>query len=227
VSSFEPHFEPHLDILPPAQRAIWQLLSPSVGMGLVLYGGTAVALRLGHRTSVDFDFFTEKSLVYDQMEKEFAFLQSAKVIQSQQDTLSVLVPALTTSVKISFFGSINIGRVGNPQRTPDGTLEVASLLDLLATKLKVIQQRIEAKDYQDIAAILRSGLKLEAGLAAGVELYNPNFQPSEAVKALTYFEGGDLDRLSVGDKNTLTHAASTIRRVPVLGLASRSLSSQN
>ena len=68
------------------------------------------------------------------------------MIQSQPDTLSVLVPAIESSVKLSFFGSIGIGRVGVPSRTQDGVLEVASLLDLLAAKLKVIQQRIEAKD---------------------------------------------------------------------------------
>ena len=111
--------------------------------------------------------------------------------------------------------------------THDGVLEVASLLDLLATKLKVIQQRIEAKDYQDIAAILRSGIKLEDGLAAAAEMYAPTFQPSEAVKALTYFEGGDLSSLTVADREILIHAASIIRRIPVLGLVSRSLSSKN
>ena len=69
-------------------------------------------------------------------------------------------------------------------------MHVASLLDLLATK--VILQRIEAKDYQDIAAILRVGKLLQDGLAGAAALYSPSFQPSEAVKALTYFEGGDL-----------------------------------
>ncbi len=220
-------FVPCLEILPPAQRAIWPLLAASVELGLILYGGTAVALRLGHRTSVDFDFFTEKPLDQDELRRAFAFLETSKVIQSQPDTLSVLVPALESSVKLSFFGLIGIGRAGVPSCTHDGVLAVASLLDLLATKLKVVQQRIEAKDYQDIAAILRSGIRLEDGLAAAAEMYSPAFQPSEAVKALTYFEGGDLSRLAAADREILIHATSTIRRIPVLGLASRSLSSKN
>ena len=220
-------FVPCLEILPPAQRAIWPLLAASVELGLVLYGGTAVALRLGHRTSVDFDFFTEKPLDQDELRRAFTFLETSKVIQSQPDTLSVLVPVVESSVKLSFFGSIGICRVGVPSRTHDGVLEVASPLDLLATKLKVIQQRIEAKDYQDIAAILRSGIKLEDGLAAASEMYAPTFQPSEAVKALTYFEGGDLGRLVVADRELLIHSTSTVRRIPVLGLVSRSLSSKN
>lgn len=55
------NFEPHWEVLPPEQREIWPQLVASFSMGFVLYGGTAVALRLGHRTSVDFDFFTEKA----------------------------------------------------------------------------------------------------------------------------------------------------------------------
>ena len=51
-------FKPRMDVLPPAQRALWPQLGPLADLGFVLYGGTAVALRLGHRSSVDFDFFS-------------------------------------------------------------------------------------------------------------------------------------------------------------------------
>lgn len=49
-------FTPRLDILPPAQRSLWPHLAQVPGH-FVLYGGTAIALHLGHRQSVDFDFF--------------------------------------------------------------------------------------------------------------------------------------------------------------------------
>lgn len=49
-------FEPCLDILPPAQRALWPRLA-ALPVDAVLYGGTALAIRLGRRTSVDFDLF--------------------------------------------------------------------------------------------------------------------------------------------------------------------------
>jgi hypothetical protein len=150
---------------------------------------TAVALRLGHRTSVDFDFFTDKLLDRQALNDAFAFLGRSEVIQDRPDSLTVLVPVAEDSVKVSFFGNIAIGRVGVPDLTPDGTVEVASLLDLLATKLKVIQQRIEAKDYRDIVAILRAGVALESGLAAATAMYHPSFEPSEAARALTYFDG--------------------------------------
>jgi len=55
-------FEPRLSILPEAQKRLWPVLVAAPRLGFVLYGGTAIALRLGHLASVDFDFFTEKLL---------------------------------------------------------------------------------------------------------------------------------------------------------------------
>ena len=52
-----PRFEPRLDILPLAQREFWPQLRPAPTLSFVLYGETAVALLLGHRASLDFDFF--------------------------------------------------------------------------------------------------------------------------------------------------------------------------
>ena len=49
--------EPRLDVLPEAQQQIWASLSAAPRLSFVLYGGTAVALHLGHRQSLDFDFF--------------------------------------------------------------------------------------------------------------------------------------------------------------------------
>ena len=44
---------PHFDVLPDAQRTVWGGLRHIRTLGWVLYGGTAIALRLGHRASVD------------------------------------------------------------------------------------------------------------------------------------------------------------------------------
>jgi ABC-type tungstate transport system permease subunit len=55
-------FQPHFEILPPAQLLLWKELNPVNNLGFVLYGGTALALRLGHRVSIDFVFFHRKKL---------------------------------------------------------------------------------------------------------------------------------------------------------------------
>jgi Nucleotidyl transferase AbiEii toxin, Type IV TA system len=63
-------FRPHLEILPPAQMRLWRELS-GVPNGFVLYGGTALALHLGHRTSVDFGFFARRQIDHASWRRTF------------------------------------------------------------------------------------------------------------------------------------------------------------
>jgi hypothetical protein len=214
-------FKPHMDILPPAQQRLWPELRPSIELGLVLYGGTAIGLRLGHRPSIDFDFFTDKPLSKTTLDESFPFLKRSRVLQERPNTLSVLAGGLGSGdaeVKISFFGNLDLGRVGEPQVTEDAVLAVASLDDLMATKLKVILQRIEAKDYRDIAAMVEVGVPLERGLAGAAQIYGPAFQPSECLKALVFFEGGDLNSLTQKERETLIFASQRVRDLPALTL---------
>jgi len=55
-------FKPHLEVLPQAQKDIWPTLGWTAPNRFVRYGGTAIALRCGHRASIDFDFFTDQLL---------------------------------------------------------------------------------------------------------------------------------------------------------------------
>ena len=59
-------FRPRLDVLPAAQRRLWPALA-DVSEPFVLYGGTALALRPAHRTSVDFVFFAAEALDADKL----------------------------------------------------------------------------------------------------------------------------------------------------------------
>lgn len=220
--------QPKLEVLPATQRALWPQLAGTKSLGFVLYGGTAIALRLGHRASVDFDFFSDAPLDEPQLRSALPFLVAAQTLQETEDTLTVLTPPDTSGerqIKLSFFGGIDFGRVGIPDDTADGVLQIASLDDLLATKLKVILQRVEAKDYCDIAAMLRAGVNLPHGLAAARVLFGNTFQPSECVKALTWFEGGDLHSVSIEDRNLLIRAASSIDTLPAIPRAASSLAS--
>jgi hypothetical protein len=105
----------------------------------------------------------------------------------------------------------------------DGALQVAALDDLMATKVKVVLQRIEAKDYRDIAAMVKVGVSLSKGLSAAREMYGHSFQPSESLKAMVYFEGGDLHTLTQNEKETLIAAASAVRDLPNVEIVSREL----
>lgn len=215
-----------MHVLPAAQRRIWPNLAPTTRLGFVLYGGTAIALRLGHRTSIDFDFFTEQPLDHAAVRTSHTFFDQVTVLQEGPDTLTVLVHDSVepnSHVKVSFFGGIDIGRVGRPQVTRDSVLQVASIQDLMATKLKVMLQRAEAKDYMDVAAMLNSGASLAHGLASARAIYGTSFQPSESLKALVWFEDGDLDQLSTTDREVLAQAVRGIDTLPTVEVSSMRL----
>lgn len=124
-------------------------------------------------------------------------LDGAQTLDAAQNTLTVslIPPGHTDPVKLSFFGGLRFGRVGEPSRSRDGVLWVASLLDLMATKPKVLHDRVSAKDYVDLAALIEHGISLGKAMAAAREMYGPSFEPAVTLRAMTWFKGGDLDSL--------------------------------
>lgn len=206
-------FAPRTDILPPAQAALWPALAPVASLGFTLYGGTAIALRLGHRVSEDFDLFSATRLDSDAIRRACPFVAGRPALREDADSFFVRT---AEGVLLSFFGGIDNGMVEPPDAAPENGLPVASALDLLATKLKTILQRAAAKDYADIAALLRSGLDLERGLGAASALYGPGYPPMESLRALCWFGDGDLDTLAEEDRRMLADAAAGVagRQIP-------------
>ena len=207
-------FAPHVQRLLPAQRRLWAEL-PQVPIGFVLYGGTAVGLWLGHRSSEDFDLFSSDPFVPAELLARMPFLAGGLLRQSEPNTLTLTVDR-EGPVKVSFFGGLRLGRVGEPERAPDTGLLVASRLDLADTKVAVVQQRAEQKDYLDVAALLRAGLGLADMLGAAAALYGEQFNPLISLKALSYFGDGDLPGLPDEVKDLLSRAAAAVREIPAI-----------
>ena len=216
-------FQPRLDILPPPQRRLWDELS-AVPEEFVLYGGTAIALHLGHRQSVDFDFFSNKPLDPALLVPAVSFLAGANVTQRAPNTFSCSLDRGGV-VKLSFFGLPGIPRLSPPLVAPDNDLQVASLLDLAGMKAAVVQMRAEAKDYIDIDALLTDGrMDLPKALAAARAIYGAQqFNPQITLKALSYFEDGTLHRLAQPVKDRLAKAAREVDldRLPVIAVPGR------
>lgn len=206
-------FEPRLDALPDRQRAIWPQLG-LVPLDAVLYGGTAIALRLAHRTSVDFDLFLPRSFQPDELRRESVLLRDAEPVQSEPDTLSVLVDG----IRISLFG-VRLPAIEWPELAVDIGLPVASFRDLGATKVRTVLGRAEAKDYIDIAALLEF-VDLDEMLGGAETLFGQSFSSMLALKALTSFGDGDLPTLPAAIQARLRDAARSVDRVPVVGARS-------
>ena len=198
-----------LDILPDAQRRLWQELSATPEQ-FVLYGGTAIALRLGHRQSVDFDFFAFQNIDPQSLLDTIPYLKDAIPIQRDKNTLTVRIDR-QGSVQVSYIGLPNLSPVQPPLQLENPKLKLADLLDLAATKMAVVQQRAAAKDYLDVHAMLtQTDISLTKGLAAAGLVYGNQFNAILTLKALAYFAEPELAGLPEDVKTTLTRAASHI-----------------
>jgi Nucleotidyl transferase AbiEii toxin, Type IV TA system len=191
-----------LHVLPASQRRLWPELS-TVPEHFTLYGGTALALRLGHRQSADFDFFSNEPFDPDVLASHLPLLQHSERIQVSANKLTCRIER-DDPVLVSFFGALQLGCVHQSDRTADTGLNVASLLDIAGTKAAVVQKRAETKDYLDIAALLQNGVDLPTALAAAGIVYGEMFNPVITLKALSYFD--DVPDLPVEVRNRLTAA---------------------
>ena len=202
-------FQPRLDVLPVPQQRVWADLTQVPGM-FVLYGGTALALHLGHRQSVDFDFFGGDNFDPGELAAALPLLADAQITRQSPNTLTVLVDR-GGPVKLSFFGLPRLARLLPPHVAQDNGLQVASMLDLAGTKAAVVQRRAEAKDYIDLDAILTSRrVTLANALAAASAIYGEAFNPLLTLKALTSFDDGDLSRLPDAVQRRLIAAAAAV-----------------
>jgi hypothetical protein len=197
-----------LEILPQAQRRLWNELK-NTPQEFVLYGGTALALRLGHRTSEDFDFFSNRPFLPNVLLKTIGYLQDAEMRQFEENTLTAIINR-DGPVKVSFFGGLKLNRVQDPDVMPDNGIKVASLLDIAATKLATIQQRAQVRDYEDVLALAGAGVSLSEMLAAAEAVYGSTFNGTLSLKALTFFADGDLPTLSPVIQSRLRTLASQV-----------------
>ena len=75
-------------------------------------------------------------------------------------------------------------------------------------KLATITQRIEARDYVDVAALLAAGLSIDQGAGALLGLYGNQASGLQSVKTMAWFKEGNLEQLLPANvKDRLTQAA--------------------
>ncbi|MDO5532909.1 hypothetical protein [Sutterella sp.] len=90
-------------------------------------------------------------------------------------------------------------------------MQIASLEDLLSLKLATVSQRVELRDYRDIAELLRNQCDLLKGLSGTMSLYrNCAFNPYIALNAMTWFNENRIADLPLEDKKTLVESVRNI-----------------
>lgn len=116
-----------------------------------LAGGTALALQIGHRDSIYFDFFTQKDIDTKKLfEKCQNILKEYKILKTQEDknTLTIIIDK---KIKVSFF-TYKYPLLEHLLK--EENLNLASITDIACMKLYAITSRATQKDYIDLYFIL-------------------------------------------------------------------------
>ncbi len=175
----------HSEVMPLAQQKVLGKLGPVArNAGFYLGGGTAVAIHIGHRRSVDLDWFTTRKIPDP--------LQLAASLHSPAYTLEVgatdrgTLHAKADGVLVSFL------EYQYPLLSPATDwlqfgCDLASLVDLASMKLAAVAGRGSRKDFVDVFALLRSGLTLDEML----DLYRQKYSTQDighVLMSLTFFD---------------------------------------
>ncbi len=86
-------------------------------------------------------------------------------------------------------------------------------------KAATVPHRAEAKDYIDIAAMLEAGMAdLPLAISSANAIYGPQFNRQLTLKALCYFEDGNVFSILRETKERLMRAVASVdlKRLPVL-----------
>jgi len=179
----------HPKILDPRQKAVLHDAAQWVSdEGFYLGGGLALGLQLGHRRSLDFDWFREAPIdAPERLIEDFERVVGAdfKIDRVAQNT----VLGTIKGVHASFFRYSHplIGGVVEYEGMP-----LASLEDLAAMKLLAIAQRGKKRDFIDLHTLLKKKFQLKQMIDFFTRKYlTANVR--SLLRSLTYFTDADRD----------------------------------
>ena len=174
----------HKEILTEKQiKSLPLLKSFSQDFGLV--GGTAVALHIGHRRSIDFDLFTDKefrnSSIRKMIQKSFKI---DNVIVDKLDEFSVIIE----NVKFTFF---HYPYKLNFSKKLDNAIKLPDILTLAAMKAYTLGRRAKWKDYVDLYFIIKKHFSVSKISKKGKEIFGNEFNEKLFRSQLAYFKDVD------------------------------------
>lgn len=172
--------------IPPATLELLKEISAfkeleSFGLG----GGTSIALRLGHRLSVDLDFFTntefDTSGLFQVITKKFP---SSELLFEKNQTMLFSINDVKVDFVLYPFPWLM------PFNIIDG-MQLLSLNDIIPMKLQAVSNRNAKKDYWDIAALLKQ-YTLDEMLNIFMMKF-PQIDTGFIIHSLTDFEKADSE----------------------------------
>lgn len=177
----------HWEAVPGEVRPVVRQVTAALsGWDFYLAGGTALALRLGHRVSLDLDLFSPSFAAPDSLAAELrGRLPDLEVGLVDRRTLYVSVGGVQVSMLGYDYPLLEAAQVVEP-----GVMPLAGVADIAAMKLAAIASRGSRKDFVDLWFVVGSGRPLESLL----DLYVRKFATRDVghvVRSLTYFDDAD------------------------------------
>lgn len=174
----------HLEILNNEQKELLTILS-QFKREYYLVGGTAIALHIGHRESIDFDLFKEKDI-----RKKDVYLKLKNLDYKVSFADYNQINMLSKGVKITFFSF--------PYQVPlnaelKGFLKMPDLLTLGAMKAFALGRRSKWKDYIDLYFILKFHYSFQEIVVKAKEIFKDEFIEKQFIAQLGYFKGINYD----------------------------------
>lgn len=179
----------HIEILNNSQKGVLASLGKVLeGTDYYLAGGTALALQLGHRRSVDFDWFIRK---LGEPEALFGLLKRLKIDYVVQSVSFETVYLTVEGVHNSFIG-YDYPMLRNRVRLTDVGVQMASIEDIACMKLSAVASRGSRKDFFDLHHLMFHVYPLEDCLRLYREKYQ-NRDVGHVIRSLVYFADADAE----------------------------------
>ena len=174
----------HKEILSPEQVTLLpvvKLFSDSFG----LVGGTAIALHIGHRESIDYDLFTYDEFANQKIRRKI--LKDSKidaVIRDETGQFTLVIDG----VRFTFF---QFPYEIDFTESFENIIKIPDILTLAAMKAFALGRRAKWKDYVDLFFILKANHTVSDITAKGIEIFGNEFNEKIFRTQLAYFE--DID----------------------------------
>ncbi len=172
----------HPEIFNEEQRQLLPLLS-KFKSEFYMVGGTAIALHIGHRLSIDFDLFKMGVIHLKKIINRFKESKEEIIVTLNRDGQLNLV---CRNVKFTFFNFEY--SIPHPVKLENG-LSIPSLLDLAAMKAFALSRRSKWKDYLDLYFILKGHYNINIISEKATEYFGDLFSEKLFRGQLNYFEG--------------------------------------
>ena len=171
----------HKEILTREQRQFLPIVK-AFNKNFRLVGGTAIALQIGHRRSIDFNLFSRKPFRNYLLRKQIEAF--SKINQEVVDRPGELT-FLCSGVKFTFFQyPFDI----EYKKSFDSIIQMPDLLTLAAMKAQALGGRAKWKDYVDLYFILKDFYTLQEIANKAAELFQGQFNEKLFRVQLTYFK---------------------------------------